>query len=135
MPPPTPSATFMSLVLWQFLGDHAQRVGVLHQAAAHFLHGCYGRLLGCSGKKRTCAILQLPRALGGDDDVAIGALLFIVGNRVHRVISHSFSHASLPQSFCTKLSRIGLTSSSIRALRSRSASTINMRRADASSIS
>src|SRR5579863_7322947 len=104
MPPPTPSTTFMtseltgesacptcsltrSLGRRKFLGLPFYRVCVLHQPTPDFFHGSYGGLLGCSWEKRTSAILQLPRALGGDDDEPVGALFNIVGNSVHRVIS------------------------------------------------
>ncbi len=64
---------------YEFFGHHAQRIGVLHQAAAHFFHRGHGRLLRRGGEKLTRAILQLPRALGGHDDEAIGALLVSSG--------------------------------------------------------
>src|ERR1035438_753030 len=149
MPPPTPSKTFMtselagesacptfSLGRREFLGLPFDRVRVLHQASPDFFHGSDGGLLGCGWEEGTSAILQLPRALGRDDDEAVGALFDVIGNGVHRVISQSLSHLSLPQFFQnSKLSRIGRTSSSIRALRSRSAFTMDAKRAADSSIS
>ncbi len=77
-----------------------QRSGeiVLHQAAAHFLHGDDSGFLGRRRQHRTCAALQLPRALGGDDDEAVRALLRIIGQGTVSVITRgfSFSHTSLP---------------------------------------
>ena len=72
--------------------------GVLHQAAAHFLHGDDGGFLGRRRQHRTCAALQLPRALGGDDDEAVRALLRIIGQGAVSVIARRFvfSHTSLP---------------------------------------
>src|ERR1039457_1110321 len=107
MPPPTPSKTFMtselagesacptfSLGRREFLGLPFDRVRVLHQASPDFFHGSDGGLLGCGWEERTSAILQLPRALGRDDDEAVGALFDVIGNGVHRVISQSLSHLS-----------------------------------------
>ena len=72
-----------------------QRSGevVLHQAAAHFFHGDDGGLLGRRRQHRTRAALQLPGALGGDDDEAVGALLRIVGKGAVRVIAGCFVSA------------------------------------------
>jgi hypothetical protein len=44
------------------------------------------------------AALQLPRALGGDDDEAVRALLRIIGQGAVSVIARRFvfSHTSLP---------------------------------------
>src|SRR5579871_3935072 len=147
MPPPTPSTTFLvsapmppaqfGLFSWcKFLRLPLHRIRILHQTAPDFLHGSDGGLFGCGWEERTSAILQLPSALGGYDDEPVRALLDIVRNGVHRVVSQSLSHRSLPQFFSKpKLSRIGRTSSSIRALRNRSAFTMDTRRAAASSIS
>ena len=56
----------------------ASRILVLHQPAADFFHRRDGRLLGRAGQERPRAILQLPGALGRDDDETIRALLEIV---------------------------------------------------------
>src|SRR5215475_6696955 len=98
MPPPTPSTTFLvSAPMRQaqcplfsrckFLRLPLHRIRALHQTAPYFLHGSHGGLLGCGWEERTSAILQLPRALSGHDDEPVGALLDIVRNGVHRVVS------------------------------------------------
>src|SRR5271163_3644552 len=121
MPPPTPNTTFIaaklsscrngkplpygrgsvarfsSLGRREFLRLPFDRIRVLHQASPDFFHGSDRGLFGCGWEERTSAILQLPRALGGDDDETVRALFDIVRNSVHRVISQSLSHLSLPQ--------------------------------------
>src|ERR1700693_86558 len=74
---------------------HFRCIRVFHQPSADLFHGSHRRLLGGGWEKRTGAILQLPRALGGDDNKTVSALLTVVGNSVHRVILQSLSHVFL----------------------------------------
>src|SRR6202795_2953174 len=98
MPPPTPRMTLFGAMMARqcvhlFFGQEL----VLNQAAADLFHGDDGRLLGRSGQGRTSATLQLARALGGDDDKSIDALLRIVRYRAMGVISDClFWHRQIP---------------------------------------
>ncbi len=67
---------------------------ILHQPSADFFHRSHRMLLGSSWEKRTRTILQLPRALGGDDDEAVRAVVQIIRNGIHRVVLQSLSHMS-----------------------------------------
>src|SRR5580692_5947622 len=98
---PAPSRSRLGNLLgWgEFLGLPLHRIRVFHQASPDFLHGSDCRLLGCGWEEWTCATLQLPRTLGGDDDEPVRTLFAIVRNGVHRVVSQSLSHQLLPQSF------------------------------------
>ena len=60
---------------------------VFHQSAPDFFHGDHGGLLGRWWAGRGGAALQLPRALGGDNDEPVGALFRIVRNGAMRVVS------------------------------------------------
>jgi len=53
---------------------------ILHEPAAHLFHRNHGRFHRRTRKKGPRAALQLPRALGGDDDESIGTLVRIVRN-------------------------------------------------------
>ena len=65
-----------------------------NQPSADFFHGSHRGLLGRAWEKRTRTILQLPRALGGDDDEAVRAVFQIIRNGIHRVVLQSLSHVS-----------------------------------------
>src|SRR5437762_13950439 len=82
MPPPTPRMTLFGATARRNLVGVLSQELVLHQASTHLFHGDHGRLLGGSRHKWPCAILQLPRPLGGDNDEAVDALLRIVGTGV-----------------------------------------------------
>ena len=59
------------------------------------------------GRNGPSAILQLPRALGGDNDEAVDALLRIVGNRAMGVILWSlFGHRYKPHKILLQTSPI-----------------------------
>ena len=101
MPPPTPSATFIAVAQVYSSASAGSSVlvnrgvFVLHQAAAHFFHRHHGGLLGGRGQEAARAVLQLPRALGGDDDEAVGARFRIVRNHALRdLFQICFSHFS-----------------------------------------
>src|SRR5258708_6431750 len=97
MPPPTPRMMLFGATARRNLVRILGQDFVLHQAPADLFHGDNGRFLGRGGQKRTGAILQLPRALGGDNDEAVNALLGIVGNRAVGVILWSlFGHRYKP---------------------------------------
>src|SRR6266852_9786508 len=60
---------------------------ILHEPAAHLFHRNHRRFHRRTRQKGPRAALQLPRALGGDDDESIGALVRIVRNGAVDVIS------------------------------------------------
>src|SRR6266404_6309942 len=126
MPPPTPRMTLFGATAWRNLVRILGQDFVLHQTAPHLFHGDNGRLLGRCGQERPCAVLQLTRPLGGDDDEAIDALFRIVRNGAMRVILWShFRHRYKPQKILfQKSSSIGPICGSIRTRRTRSARTI-----------
>src|SRR5262245_2487677 len=103
MPPPTPRMTLFGATAWRNLVRILSQDFVLHQAPAHLFHRDDSRFLGRSGQKRTGAILQLPRTLGGDNDEAVNALLGIVGNRAMGVILwRLFGHRYKPHKILLK---------------------------------
>ena len=67
---------------------------ILHEPTADFFHRSHRVLLGSGREKRTRTILQLPRALTGDDDEAVRAVFQIIRNGIHRVVLQSLSHVS-----------------------------------------
>ena len=102
----------------------ARRVSVMHQAAAHFFHRHHGGLLIGGWQNAPLPALQLARALGGDDDEAVRALLRIVRDRVRGswvlVCSAIFElHSFLKQTWrlLFKDARMGRIWSSIRIRR------------------
>src|SRR5262245_44136482 len=97
MPPPTPRMTLFGATARRNLVRILSQDFVLHQAPAHLFHGDDCRFLGRRGQKRTSAVLQLPGALGGDNNEAVDALLGIVGNRAVGVILWAlFGHRYKP---------------------------------------
>src|SRR5713226_2315886 len=97
IPPATPRTTLGSLGILaspRWVGTSAENLNglgrrfldrwrqpgdlVFYQAAPHFFGRDDGGFLRRSRQERPRARLQLPRALGGDDDETVGALLRIV---------------------------------------------------------
>ena len=110
-----------------FGGVSCPGIVILHQPAPHFFHGDDGGFLRGGGQHGPRAALQLPRALGGDDDEAVGALFGIVRNRAVSVVPRGFVWPYvLRLAFLrtSKVSRIGRICSSIRLRRARSARTM-----------
>ena len=98
IPPPMPRTAFMPAPPLNLLGGgrlfrrrrrRRRRVLVLHQPAAHLLHGGDGGLLRGGRQERARSALKLPRPLGGDDDEPVRALLRVVRDAMANAVACS----------------------------------------------